>query len=120
MSESNSYRNYQSPTGNIIPTGLLKNPIGLSIFPVGESILLWELSFSDGILIFKGKYLTCQVKHTKNKSGYILSRQWSIIWHTWIFPKLHLKRVQKCHLGTGIIIRHSVRWLCTGNIKRRL
>ena len=86
MSESNSYRKYHSPIGNIIPTGLLKNPIGLSIFPVGESILLWELSFSDGILIFKGKYLTCQVKHTKNKSGYM----------------------QKCHVGTGIIIRHSV------------
>ena len=73
MSESNSYRKYHSPIGNIIPIGLLKNPIGLSIFPVGESILLWELSFSDGILIFKGKFFTCQVKHTKNKSGYILS-----------------------------------------------
>ena len=108
MSESNSYRKYHPPRGNIIPLGLFKNPIGLSIFPAGESILPWELSFSDGILIFKGKYLNCKVKHTKNKIGYILSRQWSIIWYTWIFPKLHLKRVQKCHLGTGIFILYSV------------
>lgn len=45
--------------------------------------------------------------------------------------KLHLRRVQNCHLVTGIIIRHSVRGYCvdrkrvlciseTGQIKRIL
>lgn len=47
------------------------------------------------------------MKHTE-KSGYILIIQWSIILCRCAFPKLHLTQVQKCHLGTGIIIRHSV------------
>lgn len=35
-------------------------------------IIIW-------ILILKGKYFTFKVRHTKNKSGYKLPRQWSII-----------------------------------------
>lgn len=62
------------PTRNNICIGIKKKqPIGMSIFPVGESLLLFELSFSHQISISKGKYLTCQGRHTKNKSGYIFS-----------------------------------------------
>lgn len=67
MFESNYYRKYLSSIGNIIPTGVLENPIELSIFLVGESFLLLKLLFSYWIKIFNGKYLTCQVKHSKNK-----------------------------------------------------
>lgn len=46
--------------------GLLENPIGFFIFPVGKLCLLWELHvlISYGTLIIKEKYLTCQVRHT--------------------------------------------------------
>lgn len=63
---------------------------------------------SIGYLSLKGKYLTCQVRHTKNKSGHILSSQCFIIWYIWTFSKLHLKRLHKYHLETDIIIRHTV------------
>lgn len=33
---------------------------------------------------------------------------YDIILYVWIFLKLRLKWVQKCHFGTGLIIRHSV------------
>lgn len=61
----------------MIPTWFLDNPVGLSILPVGEWFFIKKLLFSYGILILKGKNTTCQVKHTKNKSGYynILSKQ---------------------------------------------
>lgn len=48
-------------------------------------------------------HVRCQVK-----SGYILSKLWSIIWHKWNFREMRLKRVQKWHLGTGINIQHNV------------
>lgn len=36
-------------------------------------------------------------------------KQWFIIWHNWIFRYMQLTRgVHKCHLDTGITIRHSV------------
>lgn len=64
---------------------------------------------SIGYLSLKGKYLTCYVRHTKNKSGHILSSQCFIIWYIWtLWTKLHLKRLHKYHLGTDIIIRHTV------------
>lgn len=50
------------------------------------------------------------MRHIKNKSGYLLYRQWSIIWHKWTFTKLHSKLEwwHKWHCGTGIFIRHNV------------
>lgn len=42
----------------------------------------------------------------QNKLCYALFRQWSLIWYIHVhdcFSKLHLKRIQKCHLGSGII-----------------
>lgn len=56
----------------------------------------------------KSKYLTCQVRYNDNTSGCLLFKQCSIIWHIWIFRYMPFSRVQKCHLGTGIIIRHSL------------
>ena len=50
----------------------------------------------------------CTKSFFKGNGGFKLLKQWSIIWHIWIFRYMQLKRVQKCHLGTGIIIRHSV------------
>lgn len=49
------------------------------------------------------------MRHIKNKSGYLLYRQWSIIWHKWTFTKLHskLKWWHKWHFRTGIFIRHN-------------
>lgn len=49
--------------------------------------------------------------------GYTLSRQWSIIWYVWNFTKLHLKLVQKRHLGTGIIIHHSFKQIIFENYR---
>lgn len=54
--------------------GLLENPIGFFIFPVGKLCLLWELLISYGTLIFKEKYLTCQVRHTLKTKVVIFSR----------------------------------------------
>lgn len=48
---------------------------------------------------------------------YQIFKQWSGIWHTWFFRTLHLRRVHQCHLGTSIIIQHSVKyWILTCNI----
>lgn len=39
----------------MIRVGFLQNPIGFSVF---------QLFLREGILILKGNYLTCQVRHT--------------------------------------------------------
>lgn len=82
----------------------------IHVYHVGKMIRFSELLFYQEILFLKGicKYLTCGMKLTTNKGGYILPRQWSINCYIWIFMKMHLNRVQKCHLDTGIIIMHSI------------
>lgn len=42
------------------------------------------------------------------KTKVAIYSQWSITCYIWIFSKLLLKWVQKCHFGTGIIIQHRV------------
>lgn len=51
--------------GNIIHTGFLENPTEISIFPVRKSFLPWKILFCDVIIIFKGKYLTSEVRHNE-------------------------------------------------------
>lgn len=58
--------------GNIIPLGFLEIPF----FKTKKNRIIFPLY----IVIFKGNYLTCHVRHTKYKSGNTLSRRWSIIW----------------------------------------
>lgn len=59
------------PKENNIFIELKKNPIGMSIFPLGESFFLMELSFFNNISFSKIEYLTGQGIHTNSKSGYI-------------------------------------------------
>lgn len=47
-------------------------------------------------------------ENINNKSSFELFKQWSIIWYILIFRKMHLRRVQKCHFDTGIIIRQCI------------
>lgn len=63
------------------------------------------------MLIFKGKYITCQMRHTRDRSGYVLPGQRFLIWYVWIFMKLHLKRVQKCHLDNIQTFELNVKYL---------
>lgn len=88
MSESNSYREYFSPTGNINPVGFLENTVEFSIFPIRKFFLSWEILYSYRILNLKSKYITCQVRHTHKhtyKRGFILSGQKSVIWYNYEF-----------------------------------
>lgn len=69
--------------------------------------------FSRYIVIFKGNYLTCHVRHTKYKSGNTLSRRWSIIWlmfiHIIFFSwNFILSGCKENATFAQIIIRHSV------------
>lgn len=67
---------------------------------MGVIIFLWDIN--------NGKYLICRVNTLKTEVViYPLDSVLSFGIHGF-FPKLHLKRVQKCHLGTGTSIRHSV------------
>lgn len=66
---------YFSPIENIISLGFLKKILKDFYY------FLFELLFYNGILIFKGKFLICQARNTKNKDDYILFCQWSIIWY---------------------------------------
>lgn len=72
--------------------------------------ILWEKCFSCRNLFFKGRCLLWQVRYMYNscKGIYLLFRQWSIICHIWSFRYMQLRRVQRCHLSTDIIIWHSV------------
>lgn len=50
------------------------------------------------------------MSYINNKSGNKLFKELSVIWHILFFryTYMQLKGVQKFHLGTGIIIQHSV------------
>lgn len=64
----------------MIRVGFLQNPIGFSVF---------QLFLREGILILKGNYLTCQVRHTIFKMDiYYIGNGLS-------FYKLHLTDVPK-------------------------
>lgn len=62
--------------------------------------------FAMRYLIVKLNNFTCYVRQTQNKSGYALSKQRSTIWPVMSFQNLHLKRLQKCLVGTVIIMWH--------------
>lgn len=83
-------------------------------FPIFNSfcrkILQRELFFFfDGIIIFKGKLSHLSGKNTKNKSGNIPSRQWSIFNGS---LRNYIQVCRRCTNGTwiatGILIWHGV------------
>lgn len=84
-------------------------PVRNSKYQIGTLFFLWEKDvFLKKFIFFKGKYLNRQVTYIKGNGGFKLLKQWSVIWHIWIFRYMQLRLVQYCHLCTGKTIRHSV------------
>lgn len=69
-----------------------KNLKGSSIPPVWMIFLLLELLFSYWIIVFKGRFLTCQVRPSKTEWFCTLQSRF-FIWYVWNFTKLNLNDV---------------------------
>lgn len=94
--------------GTINHVGLLEIPFRFSIVSEGK-FFNGNYLFFYGIIIFKGKLSHLSGKNTKNKSGNIPSRQWSIFNGS---LRNYIQVLRRCTNGTwiatGIIIWHGV------------
>lgn len=75
LKTQDSCRKYFSSIENMISIGIEENHVGYSIFPIDNHISFSDFLFFYGILILIEKHVTCHVKHAKDKSSDILSRQ---------------------------------------------
>lgn len=77
--------------------------------------LPWELLFFYGIILifFKGEHITSKWDTLQTKVvTYFFGNGRLFGIYIYFFTKMYLRRVQNCHLGTGIIICHSLSIHC--------
>ena len=94
--------------GSIISHGISDNPMGKWSIPAGFSEIPWEFQISRGILLIKGKFLTCQVRFSLKKGELEVSGSLSIRRYFYFFSEISRGRGRFCQNYFGRIVRASV------------